>query len=78
MSLLYKRVLYCEGGTFWRYEVVNKHHTEGSGKATPPVCRYKCISTKKEEVKIVFIQSKKQNSFSSIFLPDWGKNNAES
>jgi hypothetical protein len=33
-------VLYWEGGTFWRYEVVNKHHTEGSGKATPPVCRY--------------------------------------
>jgi hypothetical protein len=33
-------VLYCEGGTFWRYEAVNKHHTEGSGKATPPVCNY--------------------------------------
>jgi len=32
LSLLYKRVLYCE--------VVNKHHTEGSGKATPLICRY--------------------------------------
>jgi hypothetical protein len=41
VSLLYKRVLYCEGRTFWRYEVVDKHHTEGSGKATPPVCRYR-------------------------------------
>jgi len=40
LSLLYKRVLYCEVVTLWRYEVVNKHHTEGSGKATPPVCRY--------------------------------------
>ncbi len=33
-------MLYCEGETFWRHEVANKHHTEGSGKATPPVCRY--------------------------------------
>ncbi len=23
---------------------MNKHHTEGSGKATPPVCRYRCNS----------------------------------
>ena len=38
--LLYKCVLYCEVVTFWRYEVVNKHHTDGSGKATPSVCRY--------------------------------------
>ncbi len=39
LSLLYERALYCEVVTFWRYEVVNKHHTEGNGKATLPVCR---------------------------------------
>ncbi len=39
-SLLYKRVLYCELLTLWRYEVVNKHRTGDRGKATPPVCRY--------------------------------------
>ncbi len=33
-------MLYCEEVTFWRYEAVNKHQTEGSGKTTPPVCRY--------------------------------------
>jgi hypothetical protein len=37
LSLLYKHVLH--------YEVVNKHHTEGSGKATPPVCRYMCANS---------------------------------
>ena len=26
--------------TLWRCEVANKHHTESSGQATPPVCRY--------------------------------------
>jgi hypothetical protein len=38
-------MLYCEVVTFWSDEVVNKHHTEGSGKATPPVCRYKYVFT---------------------------------
>jgi hypothetical protein len=46
MSLLYKRVLYCEGGTFWSHEVANKHHTESSGQATPPVCRYTTLIKK--------------------------------
>ncbi len=40
ISLLYKRVLYCELVTFWSDEVVNKHHIEDSVKATSPVCRY--------------------------------------
>jgi len=43
LSFLYKRVLYCEVVLFWSVEVVNKHHTEGSGKATPPVCLYTII-----------------------------------
>ncbi len=32
--------------TLWRYEVVNKHHTEDSGKVTPPVCRHSSIPSK--------------------------------
>ncbi len=41
LSVLFKRVLYCEVVILWRYEVVNKHHTEGKGKAIPSVGRYK-------------------------------------
>jgi hypothetical protein len=39
-SIIYKHVLYMQWVTFWRYEVVNKHFTESSNKATPPIFRY--------------------------------------
>ncbi len=42
--------------TFWRYEVLNKHHTEGSVKATPPVFRYNVYLT---QIEYVFPKTEK-------------------
>jgi len=42
-SLIYKRVLYVKWRHFWIYWVVNKHHSEGNSKATPPICRYNSL-----------------------------------